>query len=70
MSPARSSTPPVAPAAPVPLPADLEAALKRLKLATVRRLGPEVLATAWVQGPVRASIAQTPTPRKSVLLPP
>ncbi len=49
MSPARSSAP-VGPApAPARLPADLETALKRLKLATVRRLGPEVLATAKVQ---------------------
>jgi DNA replication protein DnaC len=35
--------------APAPLPADLTAALKRLKLATVRRLAPEVLSTAKVQ---------------------
>jgi len=32
-----------------PLPADLAAALKRLKLATIRSLAPEVLATAKVQ---------------------
>ncbi len=32
-----------------PLPADLTAALKRLKLATIRALAPEVLATAKVQ---------------------
>jgi DNA replication protein DnaC len=34
---------------PAPLPADLTAALKRLKLATVRRLAPQVLSTAKVQ---------------------
>jgi DNA replication protein DnaC len=46
----RSSAPPPtqAPAAPE-LPADLAAGLRRLKLATVRRQAPEVLATAKVQ---------------------
>jgi DNA replication protein DnaC len=34
---------------PAPLPADLTEALRRLKLATVRRLAPEVLQTAKVQ---------------------
>ncbi|MFC7248210.1 IS21-like element helper ATPase IstB [Catellatospora aurea] len=37
------------PAAPPPLAADLVDGLKRLKLSTVRRLAPEVLATAKVQ---------------------
>jgi DNA replication protein DnaC len=37
------------PAPPAPLPADLTEALRRLKLATVRRLAPEVLQTAKVQ---------------------
>ncbi len=37
------------PAAPPPLAADLVEGLKRLKLSTVRRLAPEVLATAKVQ---------------------
>ena len=36
-------------AAPAPLAADLEAGLKRLKLAAVRRLAPEVLQTATTQ---------------------
>jgi DNA replication protein DnaC len=45
----RSATPPSATAAPAPLAPDLTEALKRLKLATVRRLAPEVLATAKVQ---------------------
>ena len=36
-------------AAPAPLPADLTEGLKRLKLATVRRMAPEVLATAKIQ---------------------
>jgi DNA replication protein DnaC len=36
-------------AAPQPLAADLEAGLKRLKLATVRRLAPEILQTATTQ---------------------
>jgi DNA replication protein DnaC len=36
-------------AAPPPLAADLEAGLKRLKLATVRRLAPEILQTATTQ---------------------
>ncbi|WP_442906566.1 IS21-like element helper ATPase IstB [Kineococcus sp. NBC_00420] len=46
----RSSAPPAsqAPAAPE-LPADLVAGLRRLKLATIRRQAPEVLATAKVQ---------------------
>jgi DNA replication protein DnaC len=35
--------------APAPLPADLTEALRRLKLATVRRLAPEILHTAKVQ---------------------
>lgn len=42
-----AATPPAATAA--PLPADLVEALRRLKLATVRRLAPEVLQTAKVQ---------------------
>src|SRR5258705_220475 len=42
------ATPPTA-APPAALTADLTEALKRLKLATVRRLAPEVLATAKVQ---------------------
>jgi DNA replication protein DnaC len=48
--PPRTTTaaPPVA-TAPTPLPADLHEALRRLKLATVRRLAPEVLQTAKVQ---------------------
>ncbi len=37
------------PATPAVLDADLEAGLKRLKLAAVRRLAPEVLQTAKVQ---------------------
>ena len=45
--PPRTSTPPAS--APAPLPADLTEALRRLKLATVRRLAPEVLQTAKVQ---------------------
>jgi DNA replication protein DnaC len=45
--PARTTIAPSA--APPPLAADLTEALKRLKLATVRRLAPEVLATAKVQ---------------------
>jgi DNA replication protein DnaC len=45
--PPRTSTPP--PTAPAPLPPDLTEALRRLKLAAVRRLAPEVLATAKVQ---------------------
>jgi DNA replication protein DnaC len=47
--PARTSvaTPPAT--APNPLPADLTEALRRLKLAAVRRLAPEVLQTAKVQ---------------------
>lgn len=39
---ARTKTPP-------PLPADIEAGLRRLKLATIRRQAPEVLATARTQ---------------------
>jgi DNA replication protein DnaC len=39
----------VSAAVPAPLAPDLEAALRRLKLAAVRRLAPEVLATAKVQ---------------------
>ncbi len=35
--------------APIPLDADLEAGLKRLKLSTIRRQAPEVLATAKAQ---------------------
>ena len=35
--------------APIPLDADLEAGLKRLKLATIRRQAPDVLATAKAQ---------------------
>lgn len=48
MSPRPIAATPTATAAP-PLPADLIVGLKRLKLATVRRLAPEVLATAKVQ---------------------
>ena len=48
MSPARSVPPPNATSAP-PLPADLVAGLKRLKLATIRAQAPEVLANAKVQ---------------------
>jgi DNA replication protein DnaC len=46
--PPRTSTAPRA-TAPAALPADLTAALRRLKLAAVRRLAPEVLQTAKVQ---------------------
>lgn len=46
--PPRARTVPVQ-TAPPPLPADLTEGLKRLKLATVRRLAPEVLATAKIQ---------------------
>lgn len=46
--PARTRATP-AQAAPAPLAADLTEGLKRLKLATVRRLAPEVLATAKIQ---------------------
>ena len=45
--PTRTGAPPAT--APAPLPADLTEALRRLKLATVRRLAPEVLQTAKVQ---------------------
>lgn len=51
----RSTTPAVEPAQPVPppavpaLPADLETGLRRLKLARVRALAPDLLATAKVQ---------------------
>ncbi|WP_213453929.1 IS21-like element helper ATPase IstB [Rhizomonospora bruguierae] len=44
---ATTASPPAAP--PASLPADLTEALRRLKLATVRRLAPEVLHTAKVQ---------------------
>lgn len=47
--PPRTTTAPPAATAPTPLPADLHEALRRLKLATVRRLAPEVLQTAKVQ---------------------
>jgi DNA replication protein DnaC len=47
--PPRTSTATPPATAPAPLPADLTEALRRLKLATVRRLAPEVLATAKVQ---------------------
>jgi DNA replication protein DnaC len=47
MPPRTTTTTPTA--APPALAADLTEALKRLKLATVRRLAPEVLATAKVQ---------------------
>lgn len=40
---------PVAPPALAPLPADLEAGLRRLKLSRIRALAPELLATAKVQ---------------------
>lgn len=43
-----SATPVPPPAAPL-LPADLEAGLRRLKLARIRALAPELLATAKVQ---------------------
>jgi len=43
------ATPPIAAQSFPALPADLTAALKRLKLATIRSLAPEVLATAKVQ---------------------
>jgi DNA replication protein DnaC len=46
---ATTTIPPDSAAPPAPLAADLTEALKRLKLATVRRLAPEVLATAKVQ---------------------
>jgi DNA replication protein DnaC len=42
-------TPTATAASPQPLPADLIEALRRLKLATVRRLAPQVLQTAKVQ---------------------
>ena len=45
----RTTTAPPPASAPAPLPADLHEALRRLKLATVRRLAPEVLQTAKVQ---------------------
>ena len=47
--PPRTSTATPPATAPVPLPADLTEALRRLKLAAVRRLAPEVLQTAKVQ---------------------
>jgi DNA replication protein DnaC len=46
---ARASTTAPPATTPAPLPADLTEALRRLKLATVRRLAPEVLQTAKVQ---------------------
>jgi DNA replication protein DnaC len=50
MARATTATTPAPPAtAPAPLDADLTEALRRLKLATVRRLAPEVLQTAKVQ---------------------
>jgi DNA replication protein DnaC len=45
--PPTATTPPAAP--PAPLPPDLVEALRRLKLATVRQLAPEVLHTAKIQ---------------------
>ena len=47
--PPRTTTAPAVTTAPAPLAADLTEALRRLKLATVRRLAPEVLQTAKVQ---------------------
>jgi hypothetical protein len=44
-----AATKPVAPATVAPLPADLDAALRRLKLATVRRNAAEVLQVAKTQ---------------------
>jgi hypothetical protein len=44
-----SRTTPVAPPPAPSLPADLEAGLRRLKLARIRALAPELLATAKVQ---------------------
>jgi len=44
-----SSTAPVAPVTVPDLPADLAAGLRRLKLAAVRRIAPEVLITARTQ---------------------
>ncbi|MET0863300.1 MAG: IS21-like element helper ATPase IstB [Nakamurella sp.] len=44
-----TSTAPVAPVAAPELPADLEAGLRRLKLAAVRRIAPDVLITARTQ---------------------
>ena len=46
MTRATSSTAPVAPRTAEDLPADLAAGLRRLKLAAVRRIAPEVLITA------------------------
>jgi IstB-like ATP binding protein len=43
------SAPPVPPPAALQLPADLEAGLRRLKLARIRALAPELLATAKIQ---------------------
>jgi DNA replication protein DnaC len=48
-STAPGSTAPVTPPSPPALPADLEAGLRRLKLARVRALAPELLATAKIQ---------------------
>lgn len=45
----RSTPPPAQPPPAPPLPADLTAGLRRLKLATIRAQAPEVLATAKVQ---------------------
>ena len=56
---ARPTTAAPATAAPAPLAADLTEALKRLKLATVRRLAPEVLATAKVQRWVPEEVLRT-----------
>ena len=44
-----NSTAPVAPRTVPELPADLAAGLRRLKLAAVRRIAPEVLITARTQ---------------------
>jgi DNA replication protein DnaC len=49
MTTTATNTKPVAPKTIPPLPADLNAALRRLKLATVRRNAPEVLAVAKTQ---------------------
>ena len=48
-TPRATRTTPVAPPSVPPLPADLEAGLRRLKLARIRALAPELLATAKVQ---------------------
>src|SRR3978361_1491973 len=64
MTTASKATKPVAPPSVPPLAADLDAGLRRLKLAAVRRSAPEVLLTAKTQRWTPEEVLRTAEPQR------